>query len=104
MVMGQKETGYIRRKHKDGTWVKDFAPMRMGTKGGWNGPGFMEGSAWLYTWFVPQDLPNLMKLMGKHEFNRRLEEGFEKGYVDLTNQSSLEASFLFNYSGKSWLT
>ncbi len=98
------EKGYIRRKHKDGSWYADFDPMRMGTEGGWNGPGYMEGSSWLFTWFVPQDLPNLIKLMGKDEFNRRLEEGFEKGYVDLTNQPNLQAPFLFNYSGKPWLT
>lgn len=99
-----KEKGYIRRKHKDGSWFKDFDPMRMGTESGWNGPGYMEGSSWLFTWFVPQDLPNLMKLMGEGEFNRRLEEGFEKKYVDLTNQPNLQAPFLFNYSGKPWLT
>jgi len=99
-----KEKGYIRRKHKDGSWYKDFDPMRMGTEGGWNAPGYMEGSSWLFTWFVPQDLPNLIKLMGKEEYNRRLEEGFEKGYVDLTNQPNLQAPFLFNYSGKPWLT
>lgn len=98
------EKGYIRRKHKDGSWFTDFDPMRMGTEGGWNGPGYMEGSSWLFTWFVPQDIPNLMNLMGKEEFNRRLEEGFEKGYVDLTNQPNLQAPFLFNYSGKPWLT
>ncbi|ASV29703.1 GH92 family glycosyl hydrolase [Maribacter cobaltidurans] len=99
-----KETGYLRRRHKDGSWADDFDPFRMGTEGGWNGPGYMEGNAWLYTWFAPQDLPGLMKLMGKDEFNRRLEEGFEKGHVDLTNQPNLQAPFLFNYSGKPWLT
>lgn len=99
-----KEIGYIRRKHKDGTWYADSNPLTMGTEGGWNGKGFMEGNAWQYTWFVPQDLPNLVKLLGKDEFNRRLVEGFEKGYVDLTNQPNLQAPFLFNYSGKPWLT
>ena len=99
-----KKTGFIRRKHKDGTWSANADPFKMGTDGGWNGPGFMEGNAWIYTWFVPQDLPNLIKLMGKGEFNRRLEEGFEKGYVDLTNQPNLQAPFLFNYSEKPWLT
>ncbi|TDG37291.1 glycoside hydrolase family 92 protein [Pedobacter changchengzhani] len=99
-----KSTGYIRRKHKDGTWSKDADIFKMGTDGGWNAPGFMEGNAWIYTWFVPQDLPNLIKLMGKTEFNRRLEEGFEKGYVDLTNEPNMQAPFLFNYSGEPWLT
>jgi predicted alpha-1,2-mannosidase len=99
-----KTTGYIRRKHKDGTWVEPFDPFKMGTDGGWNGAGFMEGNAWIYTWFVPQDVPGLVKLMGKENFNKRLEEGFEKGYVDLSNQPNLQAPFLFNYSGEPWLT
>lgn len=99
-----KSTGYIRRKHKDGTWVEPFEPFKMGTAAGWNGSGFMEGNAWLYTWFVPHDLPGLIELMGKENFNKRLEEGFEKGYVDLSNQPNLQAPFLFNYSGEPWLT
>ena len=41
---------------------------------------------------------------GRDEFNSRLEEGFAKGYVDLGNEPNLQAPFLFNYSGKPWLT
>ncbi len=55
------KTLYMRRKHKDGTWVDNFDPFRQGTEGGWNGPGFMEGNAWIYTWYVPQDLPGTYK-------------------------------------------
>jgi predicted alpha-1,2-mannosidase len=99
-----KNTGYVRRKHQDGTWVEPFDPLKYGTTGGWNGPGFMEGNAWVYTWFVPQDLPELVKMLGKDTFNQRLEEGFKKGYVDLSNEPNLQAPFLFNYSGKPWLT
>jgi len=98
------ETKYIRRKNKDGSWVKDFDPFKFGTEGGWNGPGYMEGNAWIYSYFVPQDLPGIINLMGKDEFNKRLEKGFETGKVDLSNQPNLEAPFLFNYSGKPWLT
>lgn len=98
------EKGYIRRKYKDGKWKEPFNAFDSGTQGGWNGPGFMEGNAWIYTFFVPHDLPGLIGLLGKDEFNRRLEEGFQKHYVDLTNQPNLEAPFLFNYSGKPWLT
>ncbi len=98
------ETGYMRRKHKDGSWFKDFDPFRVGTDGGWNGPGYMEGNAWVYTWYVPQDLPGLINLIGKERFNNRLEEGFNKNYVDLGNEPNLQAPFLFNYSGKPWLT
>ena len=95
---------YMRRRHQDGSWVEPFDPFKFGTEGGWNGPGFVEGNAWIYTWFVPQDLPGLVKLLGADQFNSRLEEGFASGHVDLGNEPNLQAPFLFNYSGKPWLT
>lgn len=95
---------YIRRRHSDGSWVEPFDRFQFGTTGGWNGPGYVEENAWIYTWFVPQDLPGLVNLLGVDEFNSRLEEGFTKGYVDLGNEPNLQAPFLFNYSGKPWLT
>ena len=98
------QTQYMRRRHQDGSWVEPFDRFRYGTEGGWNGPGFVEGNAWIYTFFVPQDLPGLIQLLGEETFNTRLEEGFAKGYVDLGNEPNLQAPFLFNYSGKPWLT
>ncbi len=98
------QTHWARRRHKDGTWVTPFDLLHFGTEGGWNGPGFMEGTPWIYTWFVPHDPGGLIQMMGRDEFNRRLEEGFAKGYVDLSNEPNLQAPFLFNYSGKPWLT
>ena len=97
-------TGYVRRRHADGRWVEPLDAFRFGTEGGWNGPGYVEGNAWLYSFFVPHDVPGLVAVMGRDEFNRRLEEGFAKGHVDLGNQPNLQAPFLFNYSGKPWLT
>jgi predicted alpha-1,2-mannosidase len=98
------QTKYLRRRHKDGRWVEPFDPFHFGTEGGWNGPGYVEGNAWIYTFFVPHDLPGLIKLMGRDTFNARLEEGFAKNYVDLGNEPNLQAPVLFNYSGKPWLT
>jgi len=46
----------------------------------------------------------MIHLMGQDKFNARLEEGFQKKYFDLGNEPSLESPFLFNYSGKPWLT
>jgi len=97
-------TGYVRRRHSNGQFVAPFKPHHFGTMGGWNGPGFIEGTAWLYTYFVPHDLPGLIGLLGRDRFNQRLEEGFARGHVDLTNQPNLQAPFLFNYSGKPWQT
>ena len=95
---------YARPRHADGRWVGPFDLHGFGTVGGWNGSGFVEGTAWIYTLFVPHDPAGLIGLVGRDEFNRRLEEGFAKGYVDLTNEPNLQAPFLFNYSGKPWLT
>jgi putative alpha-1,2-mannosidase len=64
----------------------------------------MEGNAWVYTYFVPHDLPGLARLLGTENLSRRLEQGFAEGYVDLSNQPNLQAPFLFNYLGKPWLT
>jgi predicted alpha-1,2-mannosidase len=97
-------TKYMRKKHRDGTFVKDFDPFFFGCVGGWNGSGYMEGNAWLYTFFVPHDVPNLVKMMGNETFNERLEKGFAENHVDMGNQPNLQAPFLFNYSGKPWLT
>jgi predicted alpha-1,2-mannosidase len=98
------ETHWARRRHADGTWVSPVDLFRFGTQGGWNGPGFMEGTPWIYTWFAPHDVAGLVNIMGRDEFNRRLEEGFEKKYVDLGNEPNIQAPFLFNYSGAPWLT
>jgi predicted alpha-1,2-mannosidase len=98
------ETKYMRKKHRDGTFVKDFDPFFFGCANGWNGSGYMEGNAWLYTFFVPHNVPELVKMVGKETFNSRLEEGFAKDLVDMGNQPNLQAPFLFNYSGKPWLT
>lgn len=97
-------TKYMRRKHRDGTFVADFDPFFFGCANGWNGSGYMEGNAWLYTYFVPHNVPDLVRLLGKDTFNNRLEEGFAKDLVDMGNQPNLQAPFLFNYSGKPWLT
>ncbi|MGB7761499.1 MAG: GH92 family glycosyl hydrolase [Bryobacteraceae bacterium] len=98
------ETAYAQRRHADGSWVEPNDIHRFGTVGGWNGPGFVEGTPWIYSWFVPQDVPGLVETVGKDRFNQRLQEGFERQYVDLTNEPNLQAPWLFNYSGKAFLT
>jgi len=105
------DVGYARQKHADGRWVKEFSP--------YSGRGFVEGNSWQYTWFVPQDVKGLIDLMGREEFNRRLEEGFEKSRlsnfnatgdrfsqfpINHGNQPNMQAAYLFNYSQKPWLT
>jgi lysophospholipase L1-like esterase len=114
--------GYMRQKHEDSTWVKDFSPYGHVA---WLGPGYVEGNAWQYTYFVPHDMKGLIQLMGRDTFNTRLEAGFEKSLpykfnseklgsnslegmgilpVNHGNQPNMEAAYLFDFSGKPWLT
>ena len=97
-------TRFMRPRAADGTWVAPFDPHRFGTVGGWNGTGFVEGTAWTYSFFVPHDVPGLVAAVGRDRFNARLEAGFASGDVDLTNEPGLQSPFLFNYSGRPWLT
>lgn len=108
--------GYIRTKHKDGTWVKDWSPYCCTS---FSGSGYLEGNGWQYSFFNPHDVQGILNLMGRDEFNKRLNEGFEKSskynfnadgdLYDLVpinhgNQPNMQAAWLFNYSGKPWLT
>ena len=108
-----QETKYIRPKHNGGPWLQDFNPSNeaVGKEDNYGNKDYIEGNAWQYSWFVPQDLPGLIELMGRDEFNNRLEQGFEKSrprfvsnYVNHSNQPNMQAAYLFNYSGKPWLT
>ena len=116
------EVGYMRRKHENGTWVDNFSPFG---DVAWLGSGYVEGNAWQYSYFVPHDLQGLIELMGGEEFNDRLEKGFETSQphkfnsehlgsnslegmgilpVNHGNQPNMQAAYLFNHSGKPWLT
>lgn len=117
-----KNVGYMRRKHRNGEWVDNF---QIYGDVAWLGPGYVEGNAWQYTFFVPHDVSGLIELIGKDEFNDRLQKGFETsaphnfnsehlGDNSLTgmgvlpinhgNQPNMQAAYLFNHSGRPWLT
>ena len=95
---------YVRQRHADGSWVQPFNAYKYGTIGGWNGRGFMEGTPFQYSFFVPQDVRGMIRMMGRDTFTNRLENGFKNNLFDLGNQPCLETPFLFNYAGKPWLT
>jgi predicted alpha-1,2-mannosidase len=89
-----------------------------------SGELWSEGNAWQYSFYVPHNIPGVVELMGKELFNQRLEDGFEKSgkfmfaahaldrvqskvyeyYINQGNEVNMQASWLFNYSGKPWLT
>ncbi|MDE3068063.1 MAG: GH92 family glycosyl hydrolase, partial [Verrucomicrobiota bacterium] len=101
------KTGYARPRKANGDWLAPFDPYRT--------RGFVEGCAWQYTWFVPQDPAGLVRAMGRDRFISRLSAGFEKSAperfnggshaaVDQGNQPTMQVAWLFNWAGAPWLT
>jgi putative alpha-1,2-mannosidase len=85
--------------------------------------GFQEGNAFQYTWYVPHDPAGIFDLVGVDLVNERLEMMFTEARKSLFgggkeidsfsglmklynhgNQPCLHNAWLFNYSGKPWLT
>ncbi len=69
-------------------------------------PGFHEGSAWNYTFYVPHDIPGLAELMGgKRKFVDKLQMVFDEGLYDPANEPDIAYPFLFSrFSGEEWRT
>ena len=109
-----KETGFARMRYANGEWEKNFDPYRSGAN-----HHYVEGNAWQLTYFVPQDVPGLAKIIGKDRFLERLTSGFKASeswrynapgeqYWDFPvvqgNQQSMHFAFLFNWVGEPWQT
>ncbi len=99
-----KEYGTFRPRLKDGSFLSPFNPRQ-----GENFeavPGFHEGSAWNYTFYVPHDVTGLAKLMGgKKEFINKLQKVFDEGLYDPANEPDIAYPYLFSYfKGEEWRT
>ncbi len=110
------ETNLIRPRGKDGKFIEDFDP-----RAPW--VGFQEGNAIQYTFYVPHQPKQLISLIGEDEFNNRLDSIFIRSQENIFgggktvnafsglqalynhgNQPNLHISWLFNFSGKPWLS
>lgn len=110
------ETNLIRPKDDKGEFIKDFDPFAP-----WI--GFQEGNAIQYTYYVPHHIDQLIELVGKEEFNNRLDSSFQISqknifgggetvdafaglhtYYNHGNQPNLHISWLFNFSDKPYLS
>lgn len=106
-----KKIGFIRPKDKKGNWIEPFDPYHT--------PGFVEGNAFNYTWFVPHKPLELVEMMGQERFVERLNTAMEKSAVgnfnatgdnfsqfpvNHGNQTTMQAAYLFNWAKAPWLT
>ncbi len=98
------ESGTLRPLNADGSFLQSFNPRQ-----GENFepvPGFHEGSAWNYTFYVPHDIKGLAKVMGgKRKFVEKLQKVFDEGLYDPANEPDIAYPYLFSYfSGEEWRT
>jgi predicted alpha-1,2-mannosidase len=101
------DTGFLRPKMRDGTFLSPFDPTTACCDHNWEGsggPGYVEGSAWQYLFHVPQDLEGLKMLLGGEEgFSSKLQEFFSKGYDDRGKAADWNYPYLFDVlPGQAW--
>lgn len=88
----------VRGRFANGTFTKDFIKTK-------RMPYITEGTPWQYTWYVPQDIKGLIKLMGgRKKFNDNLDRFFAAGQYWQGNEPDQQVPFLYSYSGQPWKT
>ena len=99
-----KESGTLRPINQDGTFLTPFDPKDGADFS--NAPGFHEGSAWNYTFYVPHDILGFAKLMGGNKkFVDKLQRVFDEGLYDPANEPDIAYPYLFTYfKGEEWRT
>lgn len=112
--------GLMRGKDAAGHWRTPFNPHLYDEKAGVVND-FTEGTSWQYSWYVPQDVPGLITLMGGREkFTAKLDELFTFKEADAStgvsdvqgrigeywhgNEPSHHIIYLYTYAGQPWKT
>ena len=99
-----KEFGTLRPILPDGSFYTPFDPLQ-----GLNfepAPGFHEGNAWNYTFYVPHDIDGLKRLMGgEKKFAAKLRKVFDENLYDPANEPDITYPYLFaQVKGEEWRT
>jgi predicted alpha-1,2-mannosidase len=115
-LLYDEKTKLIRPKNTKGEFIEKFDPLAP-----WR--GFQEGNAMQYTFYVPHQPEELVKMLGQETFNNRLDSIFIESQKNIFgggiqveafaglktlynhgNQPNLHVSWMFNFSGKPWLS
>jgi len=106
-------TGFMRAKY-NASWAAPFDPTSVNVS-------YTEANAWQYDFFVPQDIPGLISLLGGREkFVQKLDSLFAttsrlagRDQPDVTgligqyahgNEPSHHVAYLYDYAGEPWKT
>jgi len=113
-----KSIGFMRPKFESGLFKKDFDVLST------HNQGFIEGNAWNFSLFIPQDPKALIALKGGNKqfivhldslFTMHLPDKFFEDTEDITregiignyvhgNEPSHHVAYLYNYAGAPWKT
>lgn len=111
-------TGFIRPRNADGSWKQPFDALNT------HGEGFIEGNSWNYSFYIPQDVPEMIRLMGGEErfiphldslFTMHLDDANFAQTEDVTrvglignyvhgNEPSHHVPYLYNWTSQPWKT
>jgi predicted alpha-1,2-mannosidase len=69
-----------------------------------NYKAFTEGSPWTYLYCVMQDVPGLIKLMGRSNFISKLDENFNAGHYAYDNEPENHYPYLYDWVNQPWKT
>ena len=91
--------GFIRPRHRDGSWLTPFTAMQSCT---WGGDTFYEGNSWTYSLFVPQDVASLIAMAGGPQtFVKRLDAFFAvPGRYNVGNEPGFLTPYLYIWAGR----
>jgi len=111
------KTGFLRPKLADGRFREPFDPAKAGAAS-----GFTEGNSWQYSWYEPQDIGGVIKLLGGDAklvdkldamFAAKVEPGQYDDVEDMAgligqyvhgNEPSHHLAYLYDYAGQPWRT
>lgn len=111
-------SGFMRPKLSDGNFRKNFDPMDT------HGQGFIEGNAWNYGLYVPQEPEELIETMGGQKrftqmldslFTMKLDDKYIEATEDITrdgiignyvhgNEPGHHIPYLYNWTNSAWKT
>jgi predicted alpha-1,2-mannosidase len=109
-------SGFMQGRDTNGDWVTPFEPTRIDHQ------YYTEANAWQYNFFVPHNIPGLIKAMGgEDKFVAILDEMFDTkaaipnlfqdhdvtgiiGMYAQGNEPCHNYAYLFNYAGRPWKT
>lgn len=111
------KSGFLRARKSDGTFREPFNPTAINY-----GSDYTEGNAWQYSWFAPQDLGGVVKILGGDKAtvkkldamfdfdNSKLDYSHAEDIAGLIgqyihgNEPSHHVAYMYNYAGAPWRT